>query len=30
MVKPVDFDVLFKLLASRPSTLDAQSPSARH
>ena len=30
MVKPVDFDVLLKLLASRPSTLDAESPTARH
>ena len=30
MVKPVDFDVLLELLASRPSTPDVQSPSARH
>jgi PAS domain S-box-containing protein len=30
MVKPVDFDALLKLLASRPSTPDVQSPSARH
>jgi CheY-like chemotaxis protein len=30
MVKPVDFDVLLELLASRPLTPDVQSPSARH
>jgi PAS domain S-box-containing protein len=29
MVKPVDFDVLLKLLASRPSTQDVQPPSTR-